>query len=208
MAEAVEKQGGKPPGIGVDAMGGAVIDPTKNVLDLVAGEVKRLNDLREADGKLTDAKLAHIKEVHEIRADCAKETRVIDTTLANLRADHAKLIRELDVDRLEKIRQIDVSATNTAVDRALVAIQTLATTQSAAAETQRSMVTSTAATMAAQLEQQMKAMTDRIAAVEKSIYTGAGAGAGKTAMWGFVAAALTFVLTSAGIATAIVVAFR
>ena len=178
------------PGVGVDAQGGAVVDPTKNVLDLVAGEVKRLNDLRELEGKLTDAKLLHLKEVSEVRAS------------------HAKEIRELDVDRLEKIRQVDVTAANTAADRALAAIHALGRAQETAAETQRSVMATTATTMATQLEQQMEALISRIAAVEKSIYMGVGSGAGKTAMWGYVAGGVGILLTLVGIGIAAIVAFQ
>jgi hypothetical protein len=42
------------PGIGVDAKGGGVIDPTKNVLDLVLAAVTRLNDLMAAFNKRQD----------------------------------------------------------------------------------------------------------------------------------------------------------
>lgn len=221
----------KQPGIAIDAAGGAVIDPTKNVLDLVDMSVVRLNDLRDASQQLTDAKLAHIKEVVELRAECAKETRNADGKIAEMREEYSKRVRELDADRLEKIRQVDVLAGNTAADRALVAIQTLATTTSQNAETLRSMVSQNASTLAAQLDQRMAAVTERIAAVEKSIYTGqgraavsdpamvemvgeikrmallqtanAGQGAGKTAMWGYVVGALGLVLTLLAIGTAL-----
>ncbi len=43
------------PGIGVDARGGQVIDPTKNVLDLVEAAIRRQDDLRVAEAKLQDA---------------------------------------------------------------------------------------------------------------------------------------------------------
>lgn len=39
------------PGIGIDARGGGVIDPTKNVLDLVTAAIRRQDDLRDAETK-------------------------------------------------------------------------------------------------------------------------------------------------------------
>lgn len=161
-------------GVGVDKFGGSVIDPTKNVLDLVDMSVTRLNDLRLASLELMNAKLAHVKEIGELRGSCAKEMRDADTRLGDMREKHAEQLRALDSDRLEKIRQVDVLAGNTAADRALVAIQTLATTQSAAAETLRAMVASTATTIATQLDQRMAAVTERIMALEKTAYTGQG----------------------------------
>jgi len=40
----------QPPGPGVDSEGRAVIDPTRNVLDLVAAANRRQDDLRTAEG--------------------------------------------------------------------------------------------------------------------------------------------------------------
>jgi len=76
-------------GLAVDASGGAVIDPTKNVLDLTAAEAKRQDDLRAAETRLTDAKLAHVKEISE------------------LRAKHQHQLDEAESKRLDSIRQVD-----------------------------------------------------------------------------------------------------
>jgi hypothetical protein len=139
------------------------VDPTENVKALQEAGANRQDDLRELNDRRIDA---------EIRVLAAQldglEKRMV------LRAEHAKEIRLLESDRLEKIRQVDVLAGNTAADRALVAIQTLATTQAAAAETLRSMVTTTATTIAAQNAETVSQMTQRIAQLEKSSYEGAG----------------------------------
>ena len=42
------------PGIGIDKFGNQVVDPTKNVLDLVLAAVKRLDDLNDAMTKRAD----------------------------------------------------------------------------------------------------------------------------------------------------------
>jgi len=133
-----------------------VVDPTENVKALSEASSARQDDLREANNKYWQSEISAMRD------------------MMVLRADHAKEIRQLESDRLDKIRQVDVLAGNTAADRALVAIQTLATSQAAAAETLRSMVTSTATTIAAQTAQAMGAVTERIAALEKSSYTGMG----------------------------------
>src|SRR4029453_7160503 len=57
------------PGIGIDSYGGQVIDPTKNVLDLVAAQEKLLLMLRETDLKhLNDMRDAETRRVNELAA--------------------------------------------------------------------------------------------------------------------------------------------
>jgi hypothetical protein len=172
-----KRAGGSEPGIGVDAFGGGVIDPTKNVLDLTEAANQRQDDLRDLTNRYTDARIRALEQI------------------ATLRADHAREIRELDADRLEKIRQVDVLNAGAAADRALVAIQTQATVTATNAETLRAMVSTTAATMATQLDQRMGALTDRIAAVEKSQYSGAGKSEGYGASWGIVLAVVSLIAT-------------
>lgn len=135
---------------GVTSMGGKPsVDPTKNVLDLVDAANQRQDDLR------------HVTTWHL-------------ESMAVLRAEHAKEIRQLESDRLDKIRQVDQANVTTAAERALAAIQTLDRTTQANAETLRSMVANTATTIATQTDQRMAAVTERIAALEKTSYTGAG----------------------------------
>jgi transposase len=67
-------------GIGVDAFGGGVIDPTKNVLDLVNAESKYQNDMRRMEARRQD----------ELRA---AETRRLDD-LAQLRHQYDAQISE------------------------------------------------------------------------------------------------------------------
>lgn len=159
-------------GIGVDASGGPLIDPTQNVKDLTEQANLRQDDLRKLNNKRINAELAGV----------AKDIQWM-SYVAVLRAEHAKEIRLLESERLDKIRQVDVLAGNTAADRALVAIQTLATSQAAAAETLRSMVTTTATTIAAQTSETVSGLTGRIAALEKSSYEGAGKGQGAMSLW-------------------------
>ena len=55
------------PGIAVDSKGGQVIDPTKNVLDLVEAAIRRQDDLRALLRELFDAKLSAANELAELR---------------------------------------------------------------------------------------------------------------------------------------------
>lgn len=154
MKNSVDRVG--EPGIGVDARGGAVIDPTKNVDALVRAAIDRVDDVAVERMKRIDAELKHLE------------------TIGNLRAEHANVIRNLDSDRLEKIRQVDVVASQIAYDRSQLAIQALATTAATTADTLRNAVTATAATLATQLTSIVAPLTDRVANLEKSSYEGKG----------------------------------
>lgn len=71
------------PGPGVDAQGRPVVDPTRNVLDLVAAAIQRQDDLREAEAR-------HVRQVME------------------LRADHEAELRRLERQRVDSIRTVDI----------------------------------------------------------------------------------------------------
>lgn len=89
LAFAQDEQRGRP-GIPVDKYGGATIDPTKNVLDLVNAAVKRLDDLAALDKELHDVRIADLKE------------------LGALRAQHETELRKSEAARLDAIRQVDL----------------------------------------------------------------------------------------------------
>lgn len=144
------------PGIAVDAQGGTVTDPTANVRALNEASIKRIDDVQYV------YRLLAMSELSKVQA------------IADLRAEYDREIRELESDRLDKIRQVDVLAGNTAADRALIAIQTLAATTTANAETLRSMVANTATTIAQQTANTVTQQNERIASLEKSSYTGMG----------------------------------
>jgi hypothetical protein len=112
--------------------------------------------LRAAHEKFTQAEISHVK------------------AMADLRADHAKEINALESNRLNAIRQVDVLAVNTAADRAAAAIQALAATTTTNAENLRNALNSTASTIATQTANTVSAITERLAALEKSMYEGKG----------------------------------
>ena len=91
---------GGAPGVGVDAAGNPVRDPTANVLDLVDAAVKRLDDLREQD-------------------------RQHEKILADLRHMYEKELREAESARIDAIRAVDVAAVQRASDVAGVTAETL-----------------------------------------------------------------------------------
>lgn len=132
-------------GIGVDAKGGAVIDPTKNVLDLVESGNRRQDDLRIMNEKYMDAELRHVRD------------------MAELRAQYDKLLREIDTERQQKVREVDVLGGRTEAERSQLAI-----------ETTRKLVETTAATLASQLDSKFSDVIKRIGALELAMSEGRG----------------------------------
>lgn len=124
---------------GVDKYGNPVIDPTKNVLDLVNSAIQRQDDLREAAEH-------HVSEI------------------ANLRANYDQRLREAETARIDAIRAVDVGAVNRAAEVSAQQAMTLAAQVATSAETLRTQVTAaaTAATvaLAAALEPIQKDIAD------------------------------------------------
>jgi FtsZ-binding cell division protein ZapB len=111
------------PGIGVDAAGGEVIDPTKNVLDLVKAESKYQDAMRETIKELLEKEIDALKErMSEMsqhttayqNAQVASETRRIDQ-LAQTRQEFQNTIRDMLAE--------SVRTTSTLVSTQLVQIQ-------------------------------------------------------------------------------------
>lgn len=133
------------PGLAVDAGGNPVIDPTKNVLDLVAASERRMDDLAVAAEKLSSVKHEHARE------------------LIKLNALHSKELREAETKRLDAIRAVDVAAASV-----------IANQVSTSAEALRSLVSTTATTLAAQTTSSFTQLSDRIAQLERTSYEGSG----------------------------------
>jgi hypothetical protein len=106
-------------GHGIDRFGGAVIDPTENVVALVKANKERDDDLR----KLIDRSVH--SEIKHLRAE------------VKLRSKHQSQMARAESGRLDSIRMIDAQAVQLAAAQAQTAIQTLATTASTSAETIR-----------------------------------------------------------------------
>lgn len=143
-------------GIAVDSIGGSVIDPTQNVLDLNKAANKRQDDLRDAWKELMDAHIAHMHQISE------------------LRAQHAKELSQAESARLDSIRTVDREDVNKTAAQALNAIQTLANVTSTTAEALRNQVATTAQTLATQLSATTTELTKRLTALELSSSEGKG----------------------------------
>jgi hypothetical protein len=111
---------------GVDVRGQASRDPTENVLDLVAAETKRQDDLRLMESTWRD------------KLDVA-------------RSYHAKEIRKAETDRIDAIRAVDVGNVQRAAEVAATQASILENRVSESAETLRKQVADTAIQMDAKL---------------------------------------------------------
>jgi hypothetical protein len=79
------------PGPGVDAQGRPVVDPTQNVLNVLAAAVGRQDDLRTSEQR-------HLERLTEVRMQYDRE------------------LREAEAKRIDAIRAVDVAAVGRAAE--------------------------------------------------------------------------------------------
>jgi hypothetical protein len=134
----------------VDASGGPVFDPTKNVLDLVDAAIGRVDDMAELRAELQDVKSLHLRE------------------LGQLRAVHQRELDQAEASRLNSIRQVDREEVTKTAAANQAAITTLATSTATLAETLRTQVATTASAAEARQSASTAEMTKRLSALELS----------------------------------------
>ena len=137
------------PGSATDAEGRPVLDPTKNVLDLVEAAVVRLNDLRAQDNQ-------HRKEMDELRGAFARE------------------IREAETARIDAIRAVDVGAVQRAAEVQSDVATALANQVALSAETLRNTVSETAIAGATALAQALDPLQKAIDDLRRAQYEAQG----------------------------------
>jgi hypothetical protein len=137
------------PGVGVDASGGPVVDPTANVLDLVSAAVLRQDDLRKAEASRWDQ-------------------------LWTLKREHDRELRNAEKERLDAIRKIDVDATTAATKAAEERAATLAAQTDRMAETLRQQVALTASQSNAELKAALQPLQASIEELRRWQYETAG----------------------------------
>ena len=109
MPQAAEQR----PGIGIDYKGGAVIDPTKNVLDNFAALKEMLAELRTADNNFQNhMREAETRRINELAAqkltfdlELAKILRANQDAAATLLATQLKEVKNDLSDRTAKLEQ-------------------------------------------------------------------------------------------------------
>src|ERR1035441_2592044 len=167
MGNGVKDASRTPPGPGVDASGAPVVDPTKNVRDLVAAENRRQDDLREMEAR-------HVCEVVEIKADCQKDEIKGVQHIEELRAQHAKELRVAETARIDAIRAVDVQAVQQAAAVQDTRASALAAQVALAAEAMRSQVTTTAEAAATALATALAPITASIEQLRQAMYEAQG----------------------------------
>ena len=178
------------PGLGVDNKGGPVVDPTDNVKALNAAGDKRQDDLRLAQEKFFDAKLADLAILDNERdkSNAAlrdAELRRIDAEL-KLRAEFNEKLQIAEAHRIDAIRAVDVNAVTVASQRAsdqALALQkkgddsalVLSAQVTKSADDVRTLVKTTADEQSRNLQQQFAAiqvqftgLTTRLTALEQT----------------------------------------
>lgn len=110
-------------GYGIDPAGAPVIDPTKNVLDLVTAAIQRQDDLRLASDRLNEVRITALREFQEARVTA--QSLIQDW----MRNTEMKRIKEKDEQRqfyetrIADMLRTSVESTSSLVSTQLVQIQ-------------------------------------------------------------------------------------
>lgn len=113
--------------------------------DLLNSEVKRMDELRQAEIRRIDGEMT-------------------------MHAEYEEKLAQAEAKRLDAIRSVDVAAVSTASERAAVQAQVLAKNVTESAETLRQLVATTADQVAEQLKTISTQLADRLLIVEKAQY--------------------------------------
>lgn len=174
----VKRSGESRPGVAIDSRGGAVVDPTKNVLDLVTAESKYQNKAREDLDAKIQAQLQAQEEKNGLRDGHAKELAAAESRRVNeqlaLRALYEDQLRIAEAKRIDAIRAVDVNAVTVATQRAAEQAATLAANVATSAEALRGLVATTATTQANSQQQVVNALSARLTTLEQAGYLSQG----------------------------------
>lgn len=137
-----------------------VVDPTKNVLDLVGAAISRQDDLRST---ATD----HITELLKVQSGHTKE-------LLNLHADHQRQMATKESDRLDAIRAVDRDAVTRAAEVSATQANTLAVQVAASAEALRNQVETSRVATETRLASSLAPITESIELLRAAQYAQQG----------------------------------
>jgi hypothetical protein len=178
-----------------------VIDPTKNVLDLVQSAIARLDDIR----------VLSVTRMDDLREQESRHVREI----AALRADYQAELRQAETERINAIRAVDVQA----VQQASVVQETRATALAAqvaaSAEAMRNQVQAAATAAATSLAAALEPVQKDIADLRRAQYEAQGqktqvveahASGASSGMWvGIVLSVFGLMIALAAVATTVVI---
>jgi hypothetical protein len=184
------------PGLAVDAQGRPVVDPTKNVEDLVRALTEKLKELRVSDQTLFDARLRSEREISDAKLKAEREladlrskydTERLKTAIESfdreikLRADFNATIAATEKARVDAIRLVDTGAIAIANERATATANALAKTvedsrQVLSAQVQRSAedVRKDSQQQFASIQAQFTPVGTRLTALEQALAEGKG----------------------------------
>ena len=167
-------------GLGVDAQGAPVIDPTANVIALVQANKESADALRTMHDRCITAEISIVRET----------VRWLGK-ISDVHQNHDREIHKMEQEKLAAFRQSDEAARLTEANRQLAAIEVLARTTQTNADNLRNALDTTASTIAKQNAETNSEIYQRLAALEKSSYEGAGKGTGAKNLWFIIAAVIT-----------------
>jgi hypothetical protein len=144
-----------------------VVDPTKNVLDLVQAAISRQDDLRQNASE-------HIREVLSLVSAQRKSDVLHLETVAGLRAAHDKELRKAEADRVNAIRAVDVGAVQQAAAVQATQAATLASQVATSAETLRNQVAAAATAQTIALAAALEPIIKDIADLRRAQYEAQG----------------------------------
>jgi len=145
-----------PTGIGLDAYGGPLIDPTQNVKDLTEAANLRQDDLRQLNNRYLKALIQTVEQTAKLKAKHVKN-------IADLHQIHDYAIHKAEAGRLDALRQNDRED-----------VKALAAATTAKAEALQAQVSITAKTLADSFASAMAEQNKRLSAIELSQSEGRG----------------------------------
>lgn len=165
-------------GMAVDVTGGPVVDPSENVKALNEAGHKRQDDLREMHNRYLEAEIRRLEEtvkrvekIADLRADHSREIGMVHQS-------HDREIHKMEQEKLAAFRASDEAARITEAERTLAAVQLVARAAETTANDIRTVLNTTASTLASANAARDLEYNNRISALEKSSYEGAGKGTG------------------------------
>jgi len=151
----------------VDASGGRVVDPTANVLQLVAAAIARQDDLRSAEKD-------HVAEVLRLRGEQRAHDLEHMREIGELRAFHAQELRRAEAERIDAIRSVDVGNVQRAAEVQATQASALAAQVVASAEALRNQVASAASAASIALAAALEPVQKDIADLRRAQYEAQG----------------------------------
>lgn len=148
-------------GPSVDRHGNAVIDPTKNVLQLVEAQVKRIDDLQKVNDQLIKLRDRRQDDLRNMQAKHLQE-------ISQVRAEYEQKLRIAETARIDAIRAVDVAAVRSEAEVANTRATTLAAQVQSTAEAFRAQMASAIAPLVTSIESLRQAQYQQQGAKDQS----------------------------------------